>query len=92
MKNDKQNPIQFLADKLINGKPFTSRDLSYYLAEAEAMYKDAIEQAKLDAEEIAIIKVCAEQSTSEASKYAQGYKGGYKRAIELVEWKIKTLK
>jgi hypothetical protein len=45
MSNDKQNPIQFLADKLINGKPFTTRDLSYYLAEAEAMYKDAIELA-----------------------------------------------
>ena len=84
MSNDKQNPIQFLADKLINGKPFTSRDLSYYLAEAEAMYKDAIE--------LAIIKQCAEQSTSEASKYAEGYKAGYQRALELVEWKIKTLK
>jgi hypothetical protein len=84
MSNDKQNPIQFLADKLINGKPFTSRDLSYYLAEAEAMYKDAIE--------LAIIKQCAEQSTSEAYKYAEGYKAGYKKALELVEWKIKTLK
>ena len=84
MSNDKQNPIQFLADKLINGKPFTSRDLSYYLAEAEAMYKDAIE--------LAIIKQCAEQSTSEAYKYAEGYKAGYHRALELVEWKIKTLK
>jgi hypothetical protein len=83
MSNDKQNPIQFLADKLINGKPFTTRDLSYYLAEAEAMYKDAIE--------LAIIKQCAEQSTSEASKYAQGYKEGYKRAIELSKWALSNL-
>ena len=83
MSNDKQNPIQFLADKLINGKPFTSRDLSYYLAEAEAMYKDAIE--------LAIIKQCAEQSTSEASKYADGYKEGYNRALELIQWYIKNI-
>ncbi len=83
MSNDKQNPIQFLADKLINGKPFTTRDLSYYLAEAEAMHKDAIE--------LAIIKQCAEQSTSEASKYAEGYKEGYNRALELIEWYIKNI-
>ena len=83
MSNDKQNPIQFLADKLINGKPFTTRDLSYYLAEAEAMYKDAIE--------LSIIKQCAEQSTSEASKYADGYKEGYNRALELIEWYIKNI-
>jgi hypothetical protein len=83
MTNDNQNPIQFLADKLINGKPFTTRDLSYYLAEAEAMHKDAIE--------LAIIKQCAEQSTSEASKYAEGYKEGYNRALELIEWYIKNI-
>jgi hypothetical protein len=82
MSNDKQNPIQFLADKLINGKPFTTRDLSYYLAEAEAMYKDAIE--------LAIIKQCAEKSTSEASKYADGYKEGYKRACDYMTDTIKN--
>jgi hypothetical protein len=91
MTNDKQNPIQFLADKLINGKPFTTRDLSYYLAEAEAMYKDAIEQAELDAKEIVIIKELATQSTSEANKYAEGYKEGYNRALELIEWYIKNI-
>jgi hypothetical protein len=84
--SDYKNPIQFLADKLINGKPFTTRDLSYYLAEAEAMYKDAIE--------LAIIKQCAEQSTSEASSYSDGYKQGYMRALEYmkftIEDKIKT--
>jgi len=82
MSNDKQNPIQFLADKLINGKPFTTRDLSYYLAEAEAMHKDAIE--------LAIIKQCAEQSTSEANKYAEGYKEGYQRALDYMTDTIKN--
>jgi DNA-binding transcriptional MocR family regulator len=90
MSNDKQNPIQFLADKLLNGKPYTPRDLSYYLAEAEAKYKDAIEQAKLDAMETEIIKQCAERSTSNASKYAEGYKEGYKRALEYITDTIKN--
>jgi hypothetical protein len=80
--SDYKNPIQFLADKLINGKSLTTRDLSYYLAEAEAMYKDAIE--------LAIIKQCAEQSTSEASKYADGYKEGYQRALDYITDTIKN--
>jgi len=80
--SDYKNPIQFLADKLINGKPFTTRDLSYYLAEAEAMHKDAIE--------LAIIKQCAEQSTSDASKYAEGYKEGYQRALDYMTDTIKN--
>ena len=82
MSNDRQNPIQFLADKLLNGKPYTSRDLSYYLAEAEAMYKDDID--------LAIIKQCAEQSTSNASSYANGYSQGYKRALEYMIDSIKN--
>ena len=48
-----------------------------------------MEKEQMDAE---IIKICAEQSTSEAYKYGEGYKAGYQRALELVEWKIKTLK
>ena len=82
MSNDKQNPIQFLADKLLNGKPYTARDLSYYLAEAEAKYKDAIE--------LATIKQCATESTSNASSYSEGYKEGYKRALEYMYQVIHT--
>jgi hypothetical protein len=82
MSNDRQNPIQFLADKLLNGKPYTARDLSYYLAEAEAKYKDDID--------LAIIKQCAEQSTSNASSYANGYSEGYKRALEYMIDSIKN--
>jgi malonyl CoA-acyl carrier protein transacylase len=47
-----------------------------------------IEKDQMEAE---IIKICAEQSTSEASKYAQGYKEGYKRAIELSKWTLSNL-
>lgn len=55
------------------------------------------EQAKdmeRDKKEITIIKKCAEESTKEASSnsdaYANGYTQGYKRALELVEWKIQN--
>jgi len=54
------------------------------IKKAEEMYQDEIEAA--------IIKQCAEESTSAASSYAEGYTAGYKRALELVEWKIKTIK
>jgi hypothetical protein len=52
-------------------------------AEAKEMYQDEIEAA--------IIKQCAEESTSEASIYSDGYKQGYNRAIELTKWAISNL-
>ena len=55
------------------------------------MEHNEIEQAELDAKEIVIIKELATQSTSEASKYAEGYKEGYNRAIELTKWTISNL-
>jgi len=62
-------------------------DTSNYMelkVQAREMYQDEIEAA--------IIKQCAEESTSAASSYAEGYTAGYQRALELVEWKIKTIK
>jgi hypothetical protein len=55
---------------------------------AREMYQEKIEQAELDAKEIVIIKECAEQSTSQASKYSDGYKQGYYRAIENAKYQI----
>jgi hypothetical protein len=54
--------------------------------------KIKMEDIESDAKEIVIIKQCAEESTSAASSYAEGYTAGYQRALELVEWKIKTIK
>jgi hypothetical protein len=51
--------------------------------QAKEMYQDEIEAA--------IIKDCAERSTFEASKYAEGYKQGYNRALELSKWAISNL-
>jgi hypothetical protein len=50
---------------------------------AREMYQDEIEAA--------IIKDCATESTSAASSYADGYKQGYNRAIELTKWAISNL-
>jgi len=47
-----------------------------------------------DQMEAAIIKQCAEQSTSEANAYSEGYKQGYLRALQymkfMIDDKIKT--
>ena len=59
--------------------------------ECEAMHKEEIEQAELDAKEIVIIKHCATESTKEAAIYADGYKNGYERALQLIKWQIKHL-
>lgn len=48
--------------------------------QAEEMYRDELEAA--------VIKQCAEESTQNASAYAIGYSSGYKRALDLVKWKI----
>ena len=50
---------------------------------AREMYQDEIEAA--------IIKDCATESTSAAGSYAEGYKEGYNRAIELTKWAISNL-
>ena len=51
--------------------------------ECEEMYQDEMESA--------IIKQCAEQSTSNASTYAEGYSAGYERALKLIKWQIEHI-
>jgi len=50
--------------------------------------KIKMEEIELDAKESAIIKQCAEESTSAASSYSDGYAEGYKRAVELAKHQI----
>ena len=56
---------------------------THALEQAKEMYKDEMEAVR--------IEICAEKSTSEANKYAEGYKEGYNRAIELTKWTISNL-
>lgn len=60
------------------------------VAEVKAMHKEEIDQSYRDGFEFALINECAKQSTSDASQYAEGYSEGYKRALELIEWKIQN--
>jgi hypothetical protein len=48
------------------------------------------QEMEKEQKELAIIKQCAEQSTSEASSYADGYSEGYKRALEYMYQVIYT--
>jgi hypothetical protein len=102
MENNKQdNPIDWLSNQFYKlFEQYSEGDFDrstfnelmlYDTYTARKMYQEKIEQAELDAKEIVIIKECAEQSTSEASKYAEGYKEGYNRAIELTKWTISNL-
>ena len=78
--NKQQTAVEWLMEQFWNNEGMLT---SKKLEKALEMEKD-----QMDAE---IIKICAEQSTSEASKYAQGYKEGYKRAIELSKWALSNL-
>jgi len=100
--NKQQTSIEWFFDQLvlnriiiINGTTYWDKVKTKYeilLQQAKEMHQDEIDQSYRDGFEFALINECAKQSTSEASKYAEGYKEGYKRALELVEWKIKTIK
>jgi hypothetical protein len=90
----KQTSIDWFFDQLVLNRIIIINVTTYgdkvqykheiLLDQAREMYQDEIEAA--------IIKQCAEESTSAASSYAEGYTAGYQRALELVEWKIKTIK
>ena len=99
MTNNKQdNPIDWLSNQFYKlFEQYSQGDFDrstfnelmlYDTYTARKMYLDKMQQAELDAKEIVIIKQCAEQSTSEASKYAEGYKQGYHRAIENAKYQI----
>ena len=91
MSNDKQSSIEWLISQLqrskdwyriINEINFMSSAEIDIIQQAREMYKDEMEAA--------IIKQCAEQSTSNASAYSDGYSEGYKRALGLIKWNIEN--
>jgi hypothetical protein len=93
MSDKQQTAVEWFIEKLLDldyeyGKGLIT--LAVWSERKKSLIEHAkeIEKDQMDAE---IIKICAEQSTSEASKYAQGYKEGYKRAIELSKWALSNL-
>jgi hypothetical protein len=85
MSDKQQTAVEWFAQQLYERFTMKGDGKLYQLLFEQAK---EIEKDQMDAE---IIKICAEQSTSEASKYAQGYKEGYKRAIELSKWTLSNL-
>jgi len=95
MTNKQQTAIDWFFDQLVLNRIIIINVTSYgdkvkykheiLLEQAKEMYQDEIEAA-------AIIS-SAEQSTKAASEkteaFAIGYDQGYRRALNLVEWKIK---
>ena len=86
--NYKLTPVDWLIEQFYNNEGIITTKQLQRAKEIETKY---IEIAELDAKEIAIIKQCAEESTSNASAYSEGYKEGYNRAIELTKWTISNL-
>ena len=83
--NYKLTPVDWLTEQFYNNEGIITTKQLQRAKEIETKY---IEIAELDAKEIAIIKQCAEVSTSNASAYSDGYSEGYKTALQLVKWKI----
>lgn len=98
MSNDKKISIEWFFNQLvanriivINGTTYWDKVKTKYeilLEQAKEMHQEEIDQSYRDGFEFALINECAKQSTSEASKYAEGYKEGYHRAIENAKYQI----
>ena len=80
MTNSKQSSVEWLIDRIKNQHLYPFVPLDELEKQAKAMYKDEMEAF--------IIKQSAEESTLNASAFAIGYSSGYKRALDLVKWKI----
>lgn len=88
MSNHEKNCLDWLIDKLIEHRYIKVNQTTY---EGKYKHETLLEQAKemyQDELEAVVIKQCAEESTQNASAYAIGYSSGYKRALDLVKWKI----
>ena len=88
MSNNKLTPVDWLIEQFYNNEGILT---TKQLERAKKIETEHIKQIELDAKEIVIIKQCAEESTSAASSYSDGYVQGYNRALELSQWAISNL-
>jgi len=96
MSNDKQTSIDWFFDQLVLHRIIVNNSSTYW-DKVKTKYQIILEQAKemyQDEIEAAAIISSAEQSTKAASEkteaFAIGYDQGYKRALELLKWKIRN--
>jgi hypothetical protein len=96
MSNNKQTSIDWFFDQLVLNRIIVINGSTYW-DKVKTKYETLLDQAReMHREEIetAAIISSAEQSTSAASANTEafgiGYDQGYKRALELLEWKIQN--
>jgi len=94
MSNNKQTSIDWFFDQLVLHRIIVNNSSTYW-DKVKTKYQIILEQAKemyQDEIEAAAIISSAEQSTKAANQkteaFAIGYDQGYRRALDLVEWKI----
>ena len=77
MSNNKQSSVKWFLDKLIEHRYIKVNQTTY-----EGKYKHEILFEQASEMEVA----------GRQMNYDEGYKEGYKRALELIEWKIQQVK
>lgn len=77
MSNNKQSSVKWFLDKLIEHQIIKVNQTTY---EVKYKHETFLEQASE-------MEVAGRQMS-----YDEGYKEGYKRALELIEWKIQQVK
>lgn len=77
MSNNKQSSVKWFLDKLIEHQIIKVNQTTY---EGKYKHETLLEQAKE-------MEVAGREMS-----YDEGYKEGYKRALELIEWKIQQIK
>lgn len=60
--------------------------------QAEEMESSRMQERFEEGRELGQIEILAQQSTSNASSYADGYTQGYERALALIELRVEELK
>ena len=77
MSNNKQSSVKWFLDKLIEHQIIKVNQTTY---EVKYKHETLLEQASE-------MEVAGREMS-----YDEGYKEGYKRALELIEWKIQQVK
>ena len=104
MSNNKQSSVEWLAVRLKEKMQVWNSTKNYQefhivleagefaklFEQAKEMHQEEIDESYRDGFEFALINECAEQSTSDASQYSEGYKEGYQRALDYMADTIKN--
>jgi hypothetical protein len=77
MSNNKQTPVEWFFNQLVANRIIVMNGTTYW-DKVKTKYEILLEQAKE-------MEVAGREMS-----YSDGYREGYKRALELIEWKIQN--